>query len=255
MKYYPFVLGAQPVRMIDLAAFYAAIANEGLRVDALRHRLDRAERPRRLQAPGRRAGRCSADGDRAAFYQLRTMLQGVVARGTAASMKRSRAFRRRQDRHHRKRERRLVRRLHQRRHGRGLGRLRQCRAAGARSARGADRRQGRGADRSSRSSQAIWQFTAPKTPLPPPSAEAARHLKALPIDYASGQRLAAGSKSGFTEYFRLDANKRLRDTQYALAGRPSLARGEPQPAAAAMPRRTRPALPRSGATSRPPPAG
>src|SRR5919202_3793413 len=29
--YYPFVLGAQPVRALDLAAFYAAIANEGAR--------------------------------------------------------------------------------------------------------------------------------------------------------------------------------------------------------------------------------
>ncbi len=31
VRYYPFVLGAQPVRMIDLAAFYAAVANEGMR--------------------------------------------------------------------------------------------------------------------------------------------------------------------------------------------------------------------------------
>src|SRR5262249_57671771 len=31
VRYYPFVLGAQPVRPIDLAAFYATIANEGLR--------------------------------------------------------------------------------------------------------------------------------------------------------------------------------------------------------------------------------
>ncbi|HEY6670128.1 MAG TPA: transglycosylase domain-containing protein, partial [Methyloceanibacter sp.] len=30
LRYYPFVLGAQPVRPIDLAAFYATIANEGL---------------------------------------------------------------------------------------------------------------------------------------------------------------------------------------------------------------------------------
>src|SRR5262249_43548037 len=30
VRYYPFVLGAQPVRPIDLAAFYATIANEGL---------------------------------------------------------------------------------------------------------------------------------------------------------------------------------------------------------------------------------
>ena len=31
VRYYPFVLGAQPVRPIDLAAFFAAIANEGVR--------------------------------------------------------------------------------------------------------------------------------------------------------------------------------------------------------------------------------
>ena len=57
----------------------------------------------------------------------------------------------------------------------------------------------------------------------------ARRLKALPVDYASGQKLAANSKSGFTEYFKLDANKKVRDTQYSLAGRSSLARGEPRP--------------------------
>src|SRR4026208_1612607 len=31
VRFYPFVLGAQPVRMIDLAPFYAAVANEGAR--------------------------------------------------------------------------------------------------------------------------------------------------------------------------------------------------------------------------------
>ena len=77
--------------------------------------------------------------------------------------------------------------------------------------------------------QATWNLYGPKTPLPPPSAEAARRLKALPIDYASGQRLAANSQNGFTEYFKLDANKKVRDTQYSLAGRSSLARGEPRP--------------------------
>ena len=77
--------------------------------------------------------------------------------------------------------------------------------------------------------QATWNLYGPKTPLPPPSAEAARPLKALPIDYASGQWLAANSQNGFTEYFKLDANKKVRDTQYSLAGRSSLARGEPRP--------------------------
>ena len=57
MQNYPFVLGAQPLRMIDLAAFYAAIANEGAARHALCDRVDRAERPRRSIAisAGRRS--------------------------------------------------------------------------------------------------------------------------------------------------------------------------------------------------------
>ena len=78
--------------------------------------------------------------------------------------------------------------------------------------------------------QAAWNLQSPKTPLPPPSAEAARHLKALPIDLNSGQRLASAKSGGFTEYFRLDGQKKLRDTQYALAGRHSLARSGSAPA-------------------------
>ena len=84
--------------------------------------------------------------DRAAFYQLKTMLQGVLARGTARSIGGPRAVRRRQDRHHRRRERRLVRRLHQRRHGGGLGRLRQRRRQAAHARRRRDRRPHRGPD-------------------------------------------------------------------------------------------------------------
>ena len=86
MKNYPFVLGAQAVRMIDLAAFYAAIANEGQRVTP--YSIDsidqngRSVYRRQTGAPVMMAG-----GDRAAFYQLRTILEGVVARGTATSMK------------------------------------------------------------------------------------------------------------------------------------------------------------------------
>ena len=48
VRYYPFVLGAQPVRPIDLAAFYAAIANEGLRPAPYVDRFDRARRRDRL---------------------------------------------------------------------------------------------------------------------------------------------------------------------------------------------------------------
>ncbi len=84
IRYYPFVLGAQPVHMIDLAAFYAAVADEGARPQP--HAIDS------IQAPDGHtvyaypsvptfAPISAADG--VSFYQLKTMLQGVVARGTA----------------------------------------------------------------------------------------------------------------------------------------------------------------------------
>ncbi len=84
VHYYPFMLGAQPVRPIDLAAFYAAIANEGVRPSP--HTVDAIEQDGMTyawQAPA--APPPSAD-DRAAFYQLKTMLQGVLQRGTAHAM-------------------------------------------------------------------------------------------------------------------------------------------------------------------------
>ena len=85
-RYYPFVLGAQPVRPIDLAAFYAAIANEGVRpsphtVEAITQDGITYSRAAPPQASP------SAD-DRAAFYQLKTMMQGVLQRGTAAPWRR-----------------------------------------------------------------------------------------------------------------------------------------------------------------------
>ena len=72
----------QPVRPIDLAAFYAAIANEGLR--PVPHSVDSIDRDgqtiyRFQQSPSRTI----SSVDRAAFYQLKTMMQGVLARGTA----------------------------------------------------------------------------------------------------------------------------------------------------------------------------
>jgi membrane carboxypeptidase/penicillin-binding protein len=44
LHYYPFVLGAEPVRPVDLAAFFATIANEGLRPAP--HVIDSVERDR-----------------------------------------------------------------------------------------------------------------------------------------------------------------------------------------------------------------
>jgi 1A family penicillin-binding protein len=83
--FFPFVLGAQPLRVIDLAAFYAAIANEGIRpapyaVESI------AEKDRIIY---RHEPSSSSIGppDPARFFQLKTMLQGVVARGTATSLR------------------------------------------------------------------------------------------------------------------------------------------------------------------------
>ena len=78
-------------------------------------------------------------------YQITSMMEGVVQRGTAtgAGFEGSRQADRRQDRHHQRREGRLVHRLHARHRRRRLYRLRQ--AAPSRPRR--DRRPSRGADR------------------------------------------------------------------------------------------------------------
>jgi membrane carboxypeptidase/penicillin-binding protein len=226
IKNYPFVLGAQGLRMIDLAGFYAAVVNEGLRVTP--YAIDAIEQNGHAvykHQPG--PPHMLAGGDRAAFYQLRTILEGVVERGTAASMR------------------------HLAHYVGGktgttdnendawfVGFTSDVTVAvwvGYDNARG-KQTLGRGSTGGHTAVpivepiiQATWNTVGPKTLLPPPSPEAARHLKALPIDYASGQKLAANSRGGFTEYFKLDASKKVRDTQYSLAGRHSLA-AAPRPA-------------------------
>jgi penicillin-binding protein 1A len=84
LRFYPVVLGAQPVRPVDLAAFYAAIANEGFRPSP--HVIESIERDGQniLQRNPELIAVNSVD--RAAFYQLKSILQGVVARGTARSI-------------------------------------------------------------------------------------------------------------------------------------------------------------------------
>ncbi len=85
LRYYPFVLGAEPVRPIDLAAFYATIANEGLRPAP--HVIDSIERNGTvIYRHDPKSSVMISSVDHAAFYQLKTMLQGVLARGTARSI-------------------------------------------------------------------------------------------------------------------------------------------------------------------------
>jgi penicillin-binding protein 1A len=84
LRFYPVVLGAQALRPVDLAAFYAAIANEGLRPSP--HVIESIERDGQ-NIFQRKPELVAIDSvDRAAFYQLKSMLQGVVARGTARSI-------------------------------------------------------------------------------------------------------------------------------------------------------------------------
>ena len=156
-----------------------------------------------------------AEGDRTAVYQLRTILEGVVTRGTAASMKQHSGF-----------------------IGGKTGTTDSENDAwfvgftsdvtvavwvGYDNA-GAKRTLGGGATGGRTAVpivepifQASWAYHAPKTPLPPPSAETARNLKAVPIDLYTGQRVAP-SKTAFMEYFRVSGGK-IRETQHALVSR------------------------------------
>jgi membrane carboxypeptidase/penicillin-binding protein len=215
IRYYPFVLGAQPVRMIDLAAFYAAVANEGGLPKP--HAIESIEADGHIvfHYPDAPLPYISA-ADRTSFYQLKTMLQGVVARGTA----------------------------------RAIGGLSPYVAGKTGTTEDAvdgwfigftndvtiavwvGYDNGDGKRRSLGTSatgarvalpvfepilQAVWvQGIAAKEPLSGPSSEAKHYLVDLPIDYIGGSRGQHGKES-FVEHFKMGADGKIRDTQYQLA--------------------------------------
>ncbi len=86
IRAYPFVLGAQPARLLDMAVAYATIANIGMKPTP--HFIDSIEqngqlvyqRPRFSLAPLQTI-------DRVSFFQIRHILEGTVARGTAIALK------------------------------------------------------------------------------------------------------------------------------------------------------------------------
>src|SRR5262249_36840297 len=94
LRYYSFVLGAQPVRPIDLSAFYATTANEGFHppipnegpppAPDVIHSIERNGTV--IYRHDSKSSVTVSSIDHAAFYQLKTMLQGVLARGTARSI-------------------------------------------------------------------------------------------------------------------------------------------------------------------------
>jgi penicillin-binding protein 1A len=225
LRHYPFVLGAQPVRPIDLAAFYASIANEGLRpephvVESILH--DGQAIYRREKS----SSATIASVDRAAFYQLKSMLQGVLARGTARSMARLAPY--------------VAGKTgtsDDENDAWFVGFTNDVTVAvwlGYDNADGKRRTLGGGATGGGVAVpifepviQAVWANTTTKTALAPPSAEAKPKLSCKSIDVASGEEQSAGKP--FSECFRLDAKGKIIDTQYRLVSRESAyARREPR---------------------------
>jgi len=212
VRYYPFVLGAQPVKMIDLAAFYAAVANEGALPQP--HGIDSIEQNGRTiyQYPDTPLPRIGA-ADAAAFYQLKTMLQGVVARGTAraiASLSPYVAGK--------------TGTTEDAVDGWFIGFTNDVTVAvwvGYDNGNGKRRSLGANEDGARVALpifqpiiEAVWaEHAAPKAPLSGPSPEAKRELVDMPIDYMSGNRVNGGN---FVEHFRRGADGQVADTQYEL---------------------------------------
>jgi penicillin-binding protein 1A len=214
---YPFVLGAQPVRVLDLAAFYAAVANEGLR--PLPHAIEKIEQNGHVvHRHDSTSSSWIGSADRVAFYQLKSMLQGVLERGTAQT----------------------IRHLAPYVAGKTgttddendawfVGFTNDVTIAvwvGYDNADGKRRTLGHGQTGAKVAVpifepivQAAWAYHAPRTALHSPSPEAQRQLVALPIDLRTGERVDRPSKRAFLEYFRLDQGGLLADTQYRLVDR------------------------------------
>ena len=216
IRYYPFVLGAQPVRMINLAAFYASVANEGALPHP--HAIELIEKDGQtvFKHPDTPLAFIVA-ADRTSFYQLKTMLQGVVARGTA----------------------------------RAIGSLSPYVAGKTGTTEdavdgwfigftndvtiavwvGYDNGDGKRRSLGTNATgagvalpifqpilQTVWaEGIAPKAPLSGPSQEAKRHLVDLPIDYRADHASSGGQ--AFLEHFRVGADGKVNDTQYQIVSR------------------------------------
>jgi membrane carboxypeptidase/penicillin-binding protein len=215
--YYPFVLGAQPVRMLDLASFYAAVANEGARPAP--YALESVERDgKSLYSHAPRDPVRIGSADRVAFYQLKTMLQGVTQHGTAAALAKVSAY--------------VAGKTGTSENENdawfaGLtNEITVVVWVGYDNADGSRKTLGRGQTGghvsvpiASAILQAAWANGIPKTPLKGPSSEARPFIADLSIDPRSGQRIAGG---GFIEHFRTSGDGRMADTQYRLVPRETL---------------------------------
>jgi penicillin-binding protein 1A len=214
---YPFVLGAQPVRLLELAAFYAAIANEGLR--PVPHSIEKIEQNGNVvYRHDSTSSSWIGSADRVAFYQLKSMLQGVLERGTAQSLRQLAPY--------------VAGKTGTTDNENDawfVGFTNDVTVAvwvGYDNADGKRRTLGNGQTGAKVAIpifepiiQAAWAYHQPKAALQPPSPEAQRHLVALPINVRTGERVNERSNRAFLEYFRLDQGGRFADTQYRLVDR------------------------------------
>jgi membrane carboxypeptidase/penicillin-binding protein len=206
-------LGAQPLRVVDLAAFYASVANEGRRPSP--HTIDSIELNGQVVYRHQGELEQAKDINPATFFQLRSMLEGVVSRGTARSI-------------------------------RGLARYVAGKTGtttdvndawfvgfsndvtvavwvGYDNGDGQRRTLGDGQTGNGVAvpifdeiMRAAWGNLKPRTVLVPPSAEARRRLVELPTNPGSGARLGKGQK-GFVEYLRLNQHGKLDQSRTARA--------------------------------------
>lgn len=215
-RYYPFVLGAQPLRPIDLAAFYAAIANEGLRPTP--HAIESIELRGRTIYRHTAAPIQIGSADRVSFYQLKTMLQGVLQRGTARGIAQLAPY---------------VAGKTGTTDGENdawfVGFTNDVTVAvwvGYDNAGGKRRTLGSGQTGASVAipvfqpiMEAVWAVHGPKAVLSPPSPEARPYLVARRVDLEGGEDDPTSPPKSLVEYFRRDRNGNISDTQYQLVSR------------------------------------
>jgi membrane carboxypeptidase/penicillin-binding protein len=210
-RYYPTVLGSQPVRPLDLAAFFATIANEGGRptpyvIESIAQ--DGREVYRRAPQPPVQL----TLADRPALFQLKSLMQGVVARGTAASISRLSPF--------------VAGKTGTSTDENDawfVGFNNNVTVAVWVGYDNSDMRQRRtlGGGRTGANvalpiwtpiMQAVWANYTKQEPLRGPSPEAAKLLVARPTDRGEG-------RSGFIEYFRADASGQIAEAPRRLSSR------------------------------------
>jgi penicillin-binding protein 1A len=214
LRYYPFVLGAQPAKMINLAAFYASIAQEGSRPQP--HGIDSIESNGQTiyEYPKNPETAQVEPAERASFYQLKTILQGVVARGTARSIGSLSPY--------------VAGKTGTTEDavdGWFIGFTNDVTIAVWVGYDNADRnRRSLGSSETGGAValpifepiiESVWAHKiAPKAPLNGPSPEAQKQIVDAAIDYSSGDRLRG--KGSFVEHFRRGTDNEVHDTQYQV---------------------------------------